>query len=454
MIFVRPRINDVYNIPITQEAVSFAIPFVDEDIPLYLDPFLLWKSPSQQDNALHTSIVNSFNNIGYLANEGKEKEACILLQNLSECSEVGLGTSKSRLGQKIGYNTANDIISLFKMIPQINKCGFVHFEEIQLFVDNIAKDRISDFACSFIKSFLIDYTIDECRKIGIPLCCKDIEIYDYRKNKIIKESVQLPINPENKKPIIFVPKRWLRFSPWINYEDYFQNCFIKSIDGVESIDKPQVLNYNRKNYDLVQTYLAAIERVQEDCKNDPLFKQIPIMSAERLLSDIIKIETGKSDNADKKYEHNITKLLASLLYPHLDFAQDQSRTINGVNIRDLIFYNNRDYPFLDQVFKEFECRQIIFELKNVKQVDNDNIDQLNRYLSNQFGRFGIIVSRYPILRKVYKNTIDLWSGQRKCILCLNDQDIIMMVDLFETKQRNPIDVINKKFVEFARDCPS
>ena len=37
MTIVRPRLVDYYNVPITQEEVDFAIPFLDEDIPLYLD---------------------------------------------------------------------------------------------------------------------------------------------------------------------------------------------------------------------------------------------------------------------------------------------------------------------------------------------------------------------------------------------------------------------------------
>ncbi len=29
-----------------------------------------------------------------------------------------------------------------------------------------------------------------------------------------------------------------------------------------------------------------------------------------------------------------------------------------------------------------------------------------------------------------------------------------MVDVYETKQRDPIEVLNKKYVEFIRACPS
>jgi hypothetical protein len=51
MVIIRPRLNDFYNLPFRQEDVDFVIPFLDEDIPFYIDPFLLWKSPSMQDNA-------------------------------------------------------------------------------------------------------------------------------------------------------------------------------------------------------------------------------------------------------------------------------------------------------------------------------------------------------------------------------------------------------------------
>lgn len=455
MNIIRPRLNDFFNITFTQEEVNFAIPLLDEDIPLYLDPFLLWNSPSQQDNALHTGLINSFNNIGNMLQNGKEEQAIELLQQISECNEVGLGTSKTKKGNKISEKTAKEIINLFKTIPQINKSGFSHFEEIQLYVNNISKDRVSDIACNFLKSFLIDFTVDACNKNNIPLKqFENIPVYSYKQNKLITETVQLPYNPKNNTPIIFVPKRWLRFTPWINYEDYFKNCCAMIEKDTDKKEKIDVLNYNRNNYNMVQIYISNKERKIEDCKNDPLFKQIPIISAKRALSTILALPTGKTDNADKKFEDNVAKLLTSLLYPHLDFAAEQCRTVTGVNIRDLIFYNNKSIDFLKEIYEIYECRQIVFEMKNVLEVSNDNIDQLNRYLTSQFGKFGIIVTRNELKSKVQKNIIDLWSGQRKCIIVLTDQDLEMMAEVYESKQRDPIEVLKKKYVEFIRMCPS
>jgi hypothetical protein len=56
MPLIRPRLTDYYGLMLPQAQLDFAIPFFDEDIPLYIDPFLLWRSPSQQDNALHTNL--------------------------------------------------------------------------------------------------------------------------------------------------------------------------------------------------------------------------------------------------------------------------------------------------------------------------------------------------------------------------------------------------------------
>ena len=452
---IRPRLNDYHNLPFTQADVDFAIPYLDEDIPLYLDPFLLWKSPSQQDHGLHILLTNCFNYLGHLTNSGKEDIALDILIKSSECNEVGLGLSKRRHGTPIGSKVGREILALFKDIPQIHKTGFVHFEEIQFYVDSISKDRISDFSCNFIKSFLIDYTFEQCEMLSIPVMDCEIDVYDDKKNNFLKKTASLPQNPITNDPILLVPKRWLRFVPWINNEDYCDNFFVKKIlkPGEKCPDRVKLLQYNRNNYDVVQTYLKAKEKTAKDCKNDPLFKQIPILSAKNKLSTILKLPTGKTGNADKKYEDKICQLFPSLLYPQLDFAEDQSRTITGVLIRDLIFYNHRSFDFLKDIYDEYNCRQIVFELKNVKELNSDHVDQINRYLCDHFGKFGVIVTRNPPPKPVFKNTIDLWAGQRKCILILDDEDIKLMCTVFENKQRLPIEVITKKYVEFTRACP-
>ncbi len=204
MSLVRPRLNDYHGLPFAQEEVDFAVPFLDEDIPLVVDPFLMWKSPSFQDNSLHTAVTNCFNHLGYLAQKGKENEAIQMLIRASECDEVGLGDSAKRKGKPIGKKVASDILLLFQDVPQISKSGFTHFEEIQLYVDQVARDRVSDFTCNFAKSFLLDYTIQKCDDLGIPREDCALDVYDYKGHKFAQETVAVPVCPKTGEPILLV----------------------------------------------------------------------------------------------------------------------------------------------------------------------------------------------------------------------------------------------------------
>jgi hypothetical protein len=455
MAIVRPRLTDYYGVHISQAQADFAIPFLDEDIPLYLDPFLLWRSPSQQDNALHTALINSFNHLGYLEKQSRHAAAVKILTTLSECDEVGFGHSHTREGRRIGVATAEEVLDLFRTIPDYDRRGFLHFEEIQFFVDHISRDRISDIACNLLKSFLLDYTIQQCQTHGIPLNKVSLpSIYSYKENKLVDEAVDLPINPETNKPTILVPRRWLRFRPWLDFNEFITEYFPKEKLPAADQSRIAVLTFNRQNYGTVRDYVTAKERTAADCQNDPLFSQIPIASAKTSLKTIKALPTGAKEETDLKYERELSRLLASAFYPQLDFAKAQSRTESGVLIRDLIFYNNRSHEFLADLFDKYDCRQIVMEMKNVNELHSEHINQLNRYMTDQFGKFGVILTRRMPLPKVFRNTIDLWAGQRRCILILDDSDLDQIVTLYESKQRDPLDVLKKKYVEFIRACPS
>ena len=87
-------------------------------------------------------------------------------------------------------------------------------------------------------------------------------------------------------------------------------------------------------------------------------------------------------------------------------------------------------------------------------MNRDNVNQLNRYLNENLGKFGIFVTRNKPPKNIEKHLIDIWSGQRKCILVLTDTDLKLMTDIFENKQRYPYEVLNKIYIDFQRKCPS
>ncbi|MGQ0527427.1 MAG: hypothetical protein ACT4OY_05275 [Alphaproteobacteria bacterium] len=439
-----------------QHELDFAIPFLNEDIPLYIDPFLIWKSPSLADKGLHQMILAAFNNLGLLMKSGQTEQAVKQLILASECDEVGLGNSAARKGKRIGEKSAKEILSLFHKIPFYRDNGFRHFEEIQLFVDGIGKDRVSDIACNFMKSYLIDYTHQECESLGIPMQAVKVHaVYNHDKKLFESITANLPVHPESKVPLLLIPKRWLRHVPWINYDSYFRDhCPQDDIAHTgEELTRVKVLTFNRENYGIIDAYVKERERTAIDCAHDPLFTQIPILSARRKFATIKKLPTGKNDGADAKYETAVGELLPSLFYPYLDFAQEQARTEDGVSIRDLIFYNSRNHEFLQEIMTDYGSRQLTFEMKNVAKIEAGHVDQLNRYLKDDLGKFGVFVTRNPLRSAEQKRTINLWSGQRKAIIVLTDQDLEQMVEVFDSKQRHPIDVLIRSYVQYKRLCP-
>ena len=453
---IRPRFTEYHDVHIPQSELDFAIPFLNEDVPLYVDPFLMWRSPALQDKALHGALLSAFNNLGKIAKKGTRDQAIDQLVVASECDEVGLGNSANRSGKRIGRRLANEILTLFERVEYYRDHGFRHLEEVQLLVSGINKDRISDMACSFLKSFLIDYTHQECRELDIPMQDVVVEnVFDHHSFAFASFNAKLPVHPEDGTAILLTPKRWLRHVPWISFENYFKShCPQDDIahEG-EELTRVKVLTYNRNNYGVLDSFVRERERTHADCASDPLFVQIPVASARRKLRAIRALPTGKDNRADKKYEDHVAALFASLLYPSLDFAQVQARTDSGVSIRDLIFYNSRTHEFLKEIMDDYGSRQITMEMKNVAKIERTHIDQINRYLHAELGNFGVLITRTELRKAERQRVIDLWSGQRKAIITITDMDVEQMVEVFETKQRAPLDILKKKYVEFRRACP-
>lgn len=453
MSLVRPRLSDYYDLAIPQPECDFAIPLLDEDLPLFVDPFLLWKSPSMQDSALHLGMVTAFDAIIALHSSGSRARAAELLNGLSECDEAGLGLSGTRSGRRMGIDLASEALDVLASIPSISSRGVRHLEVVQLLVAGVGRDRVSDFACSMLKSFLIDFTVEQCRRWSIPTQRVAIpEIFDPQRLVMTREEVALPVAPGTGRAVLFVPKRWLRYAPWISFDQYFEGTFVDG-DDVPS-ERAAVLLYNRANFGMVESFISQREAIAHQCTNDPIFAPISVISAKRRLSAVKKLPTGNKDKADKKYEDLVGSLLASVLHPHLDYASDQVRTASGVLIRDLIFYNTQTWDFLRDLREEYGARQLVFELKNVKALEREHVNQLNRYLSDPIGRFGVLVTRKAASRALRQNLVDLWSGQRKCILVLTDSDLELMVTLFESQQRLPIEVLKRAFVTFSRSLPA
>lgn len=66
---------------------------------------------------------------------------------------------------------------------------------------------------------------------------------------------------------------------------------------------------------------------------------------------------------------------------------------NGRQQRDIVATNMALTPVWSRILKDYDTRQVIFEIKNYETLAADDYRQMNAYLSNDYGRLGFIISR-------------------------------------------------------------
>jgi hypothetical protein len=451
------RLIDAFGLPFTQDSVPFAIPHLEEDIPLYLDPFLLWASSDQRYRELHEQLLGFIAHFGSLALDGREDAAQRLLLTCEEPRELGLGYAQgSKQGSFIGPATARLATRLYVETPQLHEKRLEHIEELGLFLPRIAEDRISDLTACVLREFFVRYTEEQSRAHGVPtLRFRIPEVWDpdalrWRTGL----TADLPYHPDTKAQLLFAPLDLLRHLPWINYPDYYKSYFSRHVLPAKPIKgqvpKTAVLAHNRANYTNVERYVHEREQAAALAKPDPLFEPLAIATLSNKVRRLSKLALGTPGARD--YEILVDDILSSALYPELEFAESQVRTVSGTHIRDLLFYNDGKTEWTKGLRDDYGAKQLVFELKNVKELEAEHVNQLYRYLDADFGRLGILVSRKEPPPSVRRNIVDLHSSKRVAIVCLTDADLDLMLRMIEARRR-PLEVIKKKYIGLMRSLP-
>ena len=455
---VNPRLSDVFGLVIRQDEVDFVVPHLREDLPLYLDPFLLWKSDDQEYRQLHADLLGFVNEVRKHIVEGRSTRASLLLSEVSEPVELGLGyAAGTKRGSALGSGTIDSIVRTFQQVPQLQSAGLDHLEILALLVPGIAEDRISDLTASVIKRWLAEFTERRCEQWGIPTTRRSLLGWDPATISWRQFDARLPYNPSDGSPVLLAPLNLLRRLPWINYGDYYRTAYAPLVlppgRTARAVVKQEVLAYNRAHFDAVRNYVAEREADADACAPDPLFTPLRLTTVKKKVAEIKALPTGRDGGADKKFEELAFEVLSSALYPELDLAGQQERTISGAHIRDVIFHNDGKTTFLTDLRDLYGARQLVFELKNVAALDTEHVNQLHRYLDDEdMGRFGVLLGRKPPKAPIQRNIVDLHSSKRRAVLCLDDSDLDLMVALLESGRR-PIEALRKKYVEFTRRLP-
>jgi hypothetical protein len=451
---------------VKQYEVDFVIPRNGIDLPLGIDPFLLYKSRDSQYQQLHVSLLRIFN-MGIDCVKRKDMATAEMLLDFPEVSEIGLGyTRTGKRGAGVGELLRSLIIQTLMESPALLDRGIRHIEEMQLVSLGIGPDRVSDIAANILKIDLIRYTQEQCAlwninlEKGVPVH----HVFDPIQIQWYDDYFDLPISPIDQAPILFVPRRIVRSLPWINYNDYFRMEFTaylrakrargrlmsqETSSPTAALNKQSVITITRTETERIDRYIDRKEATSELAQPTINFPMGEDQSEE---SDTLKQRLRGIPHGiecAKAYQCLILEILNYLFVPDLISGEMEETTLDGTERRDIVFTNDSDKNFWEYLRINHKNFLVMLETKNTKAVEIEHINQTAQYLGDRMGYCGMIISREAVdenrLRKIYSVYND--SSPRKIILTLSDQDINNMLDL-RCQGKDPTNYMQKVYRNF------
>lgn len=225
------------------------------DLPLFIDPFLLFNSQKREYQQLHDQIIK------YLKFLRGKSTSGILTPDLvsawykfPEVKQTWLGFSfLSNQGRGLGSDFATSLDrNLGKLFSDFGKEKVTkgsHLEKLALVRDGVGKDGISDFTTVLIKDYLLSYTQAFAQSHIEPSLRKKVPVsrtrFNYSTESWVTEYFDLPWHKEDY--VLLTPKDILtRDDVWINRNDLIDD-FSSIVEGLPNEQlRAQLNNYLKK----------------------------------------------------------------------------------------------------------------------------------------------------------------------------------------------------------------
>lgn len=199
------------------------------DLPLFIDPFLLFNSKDEELRRIHDEMI-SYLKFLQMQSEGEEYVNNGKLKAwylFSEVKQTWLGFSLDGnagrgLGPYFARGLYDGLSSIFKSFGMETITQSPHMEKLCLISPKVGRDKISDFTTNFAKPYLLSYTESFAKKYLDSALCKSFRVpkvyFDYRTKTWMPKECYLPCF--NNDYVLLTPKSILtRDDTFINRPD-------------------------------------------------------------------------------------------------------------------------------------------------------------------------------------------------------------------------------------------
>jgi hypothetical protein len=166
-------------------------------------------------------------------------------------------------------------------------------------------------------------------------------------------------------------------------------------------------------------------------KFNPDVKDMRMKMIGELISDLPQMPLG--DEAATKFEGWVFRAIKILFSGKL-VNPELKPNKNAIQRRDVVATNMASSGFWRRVYEDYDCRQVVFEIKNFEALKPDNFRQALSYATKDYGKFIIIVNRSERegLNDVERGWVkEIWDGHKLLIFILP----VLLISRFMTKIR-------------------
>lgn len=203
------------------------------DIPLFIDPMLIFNSDKPEYQALHQEIIRYFHFLYTKAKKGLTSKEINAWFNFSEVPNNWLGYSfKGNKGLALGKKYAKFLYKNIEFVLDTHGISKgQHIEKAMLLYEGSGKDKVSDLTVNLIKKFLCEYTENFVKEYIAPNLCKTLPVekayFNYNTESFVSREYILPYVYSEKGEIEYVlltPYDILREDePSINRDDFYNS---------------------------------------------------------------------------------------------------------------------------------------------------------------------------------------------------------------------------------------
>jgi len=168
------------------------------DIPLFIDPMLIFNSDKKEYQALHQEIIRYFHFLYQKSRNVLSAKEISAWFNFSEVPNNWLGYSLfGNKGLALGKKYADFLYRNVEFIINThNVSKSQHIEKVMLLYEGSGKDKISDLTVNLIKGFLCEYTESFATQYISPQLCRSLPVenayFNYTTESFVSKEYVLP----------------------------------------------------------------------------------------------------------------------------------------------------------------------------------------------------------------------------------------------------------------------